>query len=87
MPKKQEVDDVQVAVSPEAIDEVIKNALVELPATAAVPVKAARKLSFEQFAARNPKIKAHHHSGMRAFVKSPDKSRTEEEWNTLFENY
>ncbi|MDB5716294.1 MAG: hypothetical protein JWO15_3691 [Sphingomonadales bacterium] len=87
----KKIEDVMIAVGPEAVDEVIakelKNALVDIAPTPPAPVKATRKLSFEQWAARKATVKAHHTSGMRAFIKSPDKSRTEDEWNALFENY
>lgn len=85
MPKDTTVD-TDVTADAKEFREELKNALTAL-VPAVVPVKPARKLSFEQWAARKPKIKAHHVSGMRAFVKSPEKPRTEDEWNALFENY
>lgn len=72
------------------IETELPNALVVLPFSPAVvaPVKKpVRKITFEQFVARQKHIKKHHVAGLRAFVSNPDKLRSEEEWKTLFSNY
>jgi hypothetical protein len=75
---KKPVEDVHVAVGPEAVDQVI---------AAELPAKPEKKITFEQFVARNASIKKHHAAGLRAFVKNPDKLRTEKEWQRVLNNY
>lgn len=53
------------------------------PARKAVPGK---RYSFTQWAVRRA-VKTRHQPGMRAFVQNPSKSRTLEEWDSLFETY
>jgi hypothetical protein len=78
MAKKPPVEDVQTAVSPEAVEQVL---------AAELPAKPEKKITFAQFVARNASIKKHHASGLRAFVKNPDKLRTEKEWQRVLQNY
>lgn len=50
------------------------------------PKKVEKAYSFEQWAKRRG-VPKHHHGGMRAFVKNPNKSRSLEQWDKLFANY
>jgi len=60
----------------------------EAPVQIAVvaPAAPARRVSFEQWAAKR-NIKDSHKRGMRAYVKTPDRVRTMAEWDEAFKAY
>ncbi len=59
---------------------------VTIDVTPAQKVVPGKRYTFTQWAVRRGK-KPHHQPGLRAFVKNPNKPRTIEEWDKLFETY
>lgn len=66
----------------EPVQEVVE-AVVPAPVPVIVPAKL---ISFEQWA-RLRGVKPHHMAGMKAHCASPNKPRTKETWDSLFDNY
>ena len=72
----------------EAVVEAAPAVVAEAPVQVAVaaPASPARRVSFEQWAAKRS-IKDNHKRGMRAFVKNPDRLRTIADWDEAFKAY
>lgn len=72
-----------IPTPPKVVKEV---AGVQIDVTPAQKIVPNRRYNFIQWAVRRG-VKTRHQPGMRAFVKNPNKPRTIEEWDKLFETY
>jgi hypothetical protein len=63
--------------------------IVEPKVEAVLPVPATpeKRFTFDQWAAQKVTVKEHHKSGLKSFCKNPNKLRTMNEWDKVFESY
>ena len=82
----EQVPEPAVEAAPEPEKIVVEVSGVQIDVTPAQKIVPGKRYTFTQWAVRRAK-KPHHQPGLRAFVKNPNKARTIEEWDKLFEKY